>query len=208
MKKLITFTLLLFSASNIEAQNTSEDYYTQLKKKLISKDSFSASISAGTGIHFLNSTNKAAYTTFVAPKIGYQLNKKFKLTIGLMHYSISGNTFMPVNQNDAFLNSGNKTLNGNILFIEGQYQLNKRTTFAGAAMYDANNFSNKNGNFKGVAIGLDYKINKHGTISFQTIISQGETPYSNSTNGMNNFGNTSSFMSGQDFGSGLNSTNR
>lgn len=204
MEKLITFTLLLFVASFIEAQNTSEDYYTQTKPKSISKDRVSASISAGAGVSFLNSTNNAAYTTFVAPKMAYQLNENFKLTIGLMHYSISGNTFMPVNQNEAFLNSRNKTLTGNILFIEGQYKLNKRTTFAGAAMYDANNFSNKNGNLKGVAIGLDYKISKHGTISFQTIITQGETPYSTSTNGMNNFGNTSSFMSGQDFGSGLN----
>ena len=212
MKKLITFTLLLFSASFADAQNTSDDYYSPSKPKLISKDRVSASISAGAGVSFLNSTNNSAYTTFVAPKIGYQLNDKFKLNIGLMHYSISGNTFMPVNQNEALYNSGNKTLTGNMLFVEGQYKLNKRTTVSGAAMYDATNFSNETSNCKGIALGLNYKVSKHSTIGIQAIISQGQTPYGNSPNGMNNFGNTPSYFMtggmGQDFSNRLNSSIR
>ena len=100
MKKLITFTLFLVSASFLGAQVVTDDYYSASKPKLLSADRVSASISAGAGVSFLGSSNNTAFTTFIAPKIGYQVSEKFKLNVGLMHYSITGNTFMPLNQNE------------------------------------------------------------------------------------------------------------
>lgn len=179
MKKLITFTLFLVSASFLGAQNTTEDYFTPSKPKLLSADRVSASISAGAGVSFLGSSKNTAFTTFIAPKIGYQLSNRFKLNVGLMHYSITGNTFMPINQNEALFNSNNKSRTGNLLFVEGQYQLNKRVAVSGAVMYDANNFANRQNNFKAISVGMDYKVSKRSTLSFRTIVSQGDSPYLN-----------------------------
>lgn len=195
MKKLITFTLFLFGASFLGAQTTTDDYFDPSKPKLLSKDRVSASISAGAGVSFLGSSKNTAFTTFVAPKIGYQMTEKFKLNIGLMHYSITGNTFMPLNQNEALYNPNNQKRTGNLLFVEGQYQLNKRVAVSGAVMYDANNTANRQNNFKAVSVGMDYKVSKHSTLSFRTQISQGNSSYLN-----NGFGGQTNPMMFDNFG--------
>ncbi|MCX6296873.1 MAG: hypothetical protein NTX97_12585 [Bacteroidetes bacterium] len=213
MKKLITFILISFCGSFILAQNSSNDYYNYPNSRLLSKERVSASFSAGAGVCFIGSSKNTAFTSFIAPKIGYQLNNKFKLNVGLMHYSITGNTFIPINKNEAFTNSGNRTRLGNLLFVEGQYDLNKRVSLTGSVMYDANNFSNKQSNYKAVALGLDYKVSKHSSIGFQAIFSQGESPYYNSHNGSYNFGGQSPIFNsfgglGQDLTQRLNSAIR
>ena len=214
MKKLITFTLFLVSASFLGAQVVTDDYYSASKPKLLSADRVSASISAGAGVSFLGSSNNTAFATFIAPKIGYQVSEKFKLNVGLMHYSITGNTFMPLNQNEALYNPNNQKRTGNLLFVEGQYQLNKRVAVSGAVMYDANNIANRQNNFKAVSVGMDYKVSKNSTLSFRTQISQGESPYYNTRIGTYNFGSTTAPMSdmfggfGQGLTDGLNSTIR
>jgi hypothetical protein len=194
MKKLIIPILFLFCGSAIIAQTTTEDYYNPSKPKLISPDRVSASMTMGAGVSFLNSTKNAAYTTFIAPKIGYQLSSKFKLNIGLMHYTVTGNTFMPLNQNEIIYNTSNKTVSGNLLFVEGQYQLNKRMIVSGAMMVDANEFNvNKKDNYKAASLGLEYKVTEHSSIRFQTTISGGQGNYYNNpnpfpTSGFNSFG--------------------
>lgn len=195
MKKLITSVLILASAVAV-AQSNADDYFNPAKPKLISKDRVSASISTGAGMSFLNSGKNTAFTTFIAPKIGYQLTNKFKLNIGLMHYSITGNTFMPLSQNEALFNSAKRTVTGNLLFVEGQYQLNKKMLLSGAMMYNANSFTlNKKDNFKAASIGLEYKVTPHSSIKFETTISQGQGNYysnpfpGSSSNSFTGFGN-------------------
>lgn len=173
MKKLISPVLFLFYASTIVAQTSTDDYYHPAKPNFLSKDKVSASISMGAGMSFLNSPKNAAFTTFVAPKVGYQVTDKFKLNLGLMHYTITGNTFMPMNQNEAFINNSNRSVSGNLLFVEGQYQLNKRLVMSGSVMYDAN----KQNNYKAAAFGMDYKLTEHSTIGFRASVSQGSTDY-------------------------------
>lgn len=210
MRKLITFTLFLFSAAFSQAQSTTDDYFNPSKPKLLSKDRVSASISAGAGVSFLSTSKTTAFTTFIAPKIGYQLTNRFKLNVGLMHYSITGNTFMPINQNEALFNTNNKARTGNLLFVEGQYQLNKRVAVSGAVMYDANNMANRQNNFKAVSVGMDYKVSKNSTLSFRTVVSQGNSPYIN--NGFGAQTNPMMFDSfggfGNDFTNRLNSSIR
>ncbi len=204
MQKLITFTLFLFGASFLGAQTSTDDYFNPSKPKLLSKDRVSASISAGAGVSFLGSSKNTAFTTFIAPKIGYQMTEKFKLNVGLMHYSITGNTFMPLNQNEALYNPNNQKRTGNLLFVEGQYQLNKRVSVSGAVMYDANNITNKQNNFKAISVGMDYKVSKHSTLSFRTQISQGNSSYLN-----NGFGGQTNPMMFDNFGTlGNDFTNR
>ena len=194
MKKLIISFLSFAFVTVLVAQTDTADYYSPSKQKISAKDRVSASISMGAGISFLNTSNNNAFTTFVAPKIGYQLTPKFKLNFGVMHYSVTGNTFMPLNQNETLFNSSKKTISGNLLFVEGQYKLNKKMILSGAILYDANGLNtNKKDNYKAASIGLEYKTSEHTSLKFETTISAGQGNYNNNQNpyssgGFNSFG--------------------
>jgi hypothetical protein len=202
MKKLITSALFLVCACMSIAQTTTDDYFTPSKPKLISKDRVFTSISAGASVSFLNSSKTSAFTTFIAPKIGYQLTTKFRLNVGLLHYSIAGNTMMPLNQQETLFNTNNKTISGNLLFVEGQYQLNKRLLVSGAILYNANSFTlNKKNNYKAATVGLEYKVTKHSSIKFETTVSQGQSNYYN-----NSFPGSTSNYFGNGFSNGMNNS--
>lgn len=176
MKKLITQILFLYCSSIVVAQTSIEDDYIA-KPKNISQNRVSASISMGTGLSFLNSTKSTVYSTFVAPKINYQISPKFKLNIGLMHYTFSSNTFMQLNSKESVLNSGNKSISGNIIFVGGDYQLNPKLIMSGSVMVDANEVRTKQNNFKAATLGFDYKISERSSIGFKASVSQGNNDY-------------------------------
>jgi len=183
MKKLITSFLAFLFALIAIAQTDSVDYYLPSKPVLSAKDSVSVSVSMGAGLGFFNQTKNTAYTTFIAPKIGYQFTPKFNLNVGLMHYTVTGNTFMALNQHEALLNTSKRTASGNLLFVEGEYLLNKRLIMSGAVMLDANELNvNKRNNFKAGSLALEYKITEHSSIKFETIISKGQGNYYNNPN--------------------------
>lgn len=156
---------------------TSIDHDYIANPKIISKDRVSSSIIAGGGISFLNSAKSPMYTTFVAPKIGYEITPKFKLNIGLMHYTTSGNNFMQLNSKESVLNSGNKSISGNLIFVGGDYQLNPKLIMSGSVMVDANDVRTKQNNFKAATLGFDYKISERSSIGFKASVSQGNNDY-------------------------------
>lgn len=158
------------------AQTAIDDDYIANPKK-ISKDRVSTSISMGAGLSFLNSTKTTVYSTFVAPKIGYQISPKFKLNIGLMHYTFSGNSFMQLNPKESVLNNGNKTVSGNFIFVGGEYKLNSKLIMSGSVMVDANDVRTKENNFKAATLGFDYKISEKASIGFKATVSQGNNDY-------------------------------
>jgi hypothetical protein len=209
MQKILLFSFLLMGAA-ASAQSTADDYFSPAKPKFISRDRVRASVTAGAGVMTFNKSTY--YSSFIAPKIGYQLSNRFRMNIGLMHYSIAGNTFMPLNTGEGLFNPSHKNISGNLLFAEGEYQLNKRVTVTGAVMTDANNFSKNN--YKAVSAGLKYETSKHSWIGVQTTISSGESPYYNTHQGAYNFGGTQAPMYdmfgglGQDFTRNLNNSIR
>ena len=183
MKNIVVSLLLLFSVSMIFSQTkTDDDYYTPAKTKPLAMDRVSATIIAGAGVSFLSSSNNTAFTTYVAPKISYQLNSKFRLTMGMMHYSVSGNTLMAMNNHEALLNNSNHSISGNMVMIGGEYQLNKKLILGGAVMMDVNDFSKNKLNSKAAAFSLEYKVSPTSSIRFETIIEQGQGNYLNSSN--------------------------
>jgi hypothetical protein len=192
MKKLITSTLFLICASLAVAQTTTDDDYQTQKSNLLSKDKVSSSINLGASIGFLNTSKNNIFTSFVAPKIGYQLSNKFKLNVGMMHYTISGNSFISMNQQETLFNNKKRSISGNLIFVEGQYQLNKKLIMSGAVMYNANGLNkNKKENYNAASIGLAYKITENSSIKFQTTISKGQGNYYSNpfpTSGFNSFG--------------------
>lgn len=156
---------------------TSIDHDYIANPKIISKDRVSTSIIAGGGVSFLNSAKSPMYTTFVAPKIGYEITPKFKLNIGLMHYTFSGNTFMQLNPKESVLSYGNKTVSGNFIFVGGEYKLNSKLIMSGSVMVDANDVRTKQNNFKAATLGFDYKISEKTSIGFRATVSQGNNDY-------------------------------
>lgn len=176
MKKLITLILILCCSTVIVAQTTTEDDYFS-KPKTSTKGKISTSVVAGAGVSFLNSTKSTVFTTFIAPKIGYQLTPKFKLNMGFMHYSASGLSFMQLNQDEYILNTSNKPFSGNLVFVGGDYLLNPKLIFSGAVMMDASNIGTKQNNFKAANVGLEYKVSEHSSIGFKAYISQGNGNY-------------------------------
>ncbi len=173
MKKLITSVCFLFLAVLAVAQTTSDDYYSPSSPKLFSREKVVTSLSMGTSVSFLNSSGGTGVTTFIAPKIGYQLTKKFQLNVGFMHYTLAGNTFMPLNNQEALYNRGNRSVSGNMVFAEGIYQLNKRVSLNGAVMMDAGSLNNKQNNYKALSLGMDYKVGEHSYIGIKATVAQG-----------------------------------
>lgn len=198
MKKLITLSLSLFFITSAIAQDGTEDYFNPTKPKLLSKDRVSASISAGTGVGF--GGKNATFTTFVAPKVNYKLTERFRLNVGFMHYTASGNTAMFLNRNEAIVNTSAQRTSGNLVSVGGDYLVNKKLIISGAAMVDVNGLNNskKQEQFKAVSIGAEYKLNNSSSIKFETTISNGQGNYYN-----NPFGTSvsnSMFDNGSSFG--------
>lgn len=176
MKKLITLVLYLYCSTVVISQSTAEDDYFS-KPKVIAKGRVSTSIIAGGGLSFSNASNSTFYSTFIAPQIGYQLTSRFKLNIGLMHYTASGNSFSPLNSNESFSTTGAKTISGNRIFVGGSYQLNPKVIVSGAVLADADNLNTKQNNFKIVTMGFDYKVSERALIGFRASVSQGNSDY-------------------------------
>ena len=176
MKKLITSIWILCCSSVIFGQTTTEDDYFS-KPKTRAADKISTSLIAGTGVSFLNSSKSPVYTTYISPKIAYQISPKFNLDMGLMHYSASENSFIQLNKNEFILNTSNRTVTGNLVFVGGDYQLNPRLVMTGAVMMDARDLSNRQNNYKAASLGLDYKISEHSSIGISASISTGNGDY-------------------------------
>jgi len=158
------------------AQTSVDDDYIANPKN-ISQNRVSASILMGTGLSFLNSTKSTIYSTFVAPKINYLISPKFKLNIGLMHYTASGDNFIQLNSKESVLNSGNSSISGNLIFVGGDYQLTPKLIMSGSVMVDANDVRTKQNNFKAATLGFDYKISERSSIGFKASVSQGNNDY-------------------------------
>lgn len=203
MKKITVSFLFLISSIISIAQTSNDDYYgAPVKPKLLAKDRISASVIVGTGVNFSGNSRSTSFTTFIAPKINYQLSKKFKINVGLMHYTATPNTGFFMNPNEAIINRSNKSISGNLIFVGGEYQLNKKVILSGAVMMDASGLNNKQNNYKAASFGVDYKVSEHSSIKFETTISNGQGNYYNNpfpATGSNSFGGFSNGMNNSIF---------
>lgn len=198
MKKLITSAFLLFCASIMMSQTGTDDYYLPVKPKLSFQDRVTTSIEMGAGVSVFNKSN-TGLTTFVAPKISYELTPKFKLNAGMMHYTMTGNAYLPLNYNEGLINTNNKSITGNLIFVGGEYQLNKKLIASGAVMADVISISNVKLNSKAAQLGLEYKVSEHSAIKVSAIIEQGQGNYYNNNNANSLFPFTEGNMYGKGF---------
>ncbi len=194
MKKLITPVLFLLFSLSVFAQTLTNDY-SNPKAKLNSLDRVSASISTGAGFSISNSPN-SFYSSYVASKIGYQLTKRIKLNVGLMHYTLTGSRFKPITQDDSFLAKVNEPFGGNLIYVQGQFQLTPRLIIAGTVVRSLFNNYAPNAiptSFNSTTLGFQYKISDKASFGIGTTISTGNPNYNNDMNtrmpGNTNFSN-------------------
>ncbi|MCE9539096.1 MAG: hypothetical protein K8R85_07750 [Bacteroidetes bacterium] len=90
---------------------------------------------------------------------------------------MTGNNFAQLNSKESVLNSGNRSISGNLIFVGGDYQLNPKLIMSGSVMVDANDVSTKQNNFKAATLGIDYKISERSSIGFKATVSQGNNNY-------------------------------
>ncbi|MDQ3048021.1 MAG: hypothetical protein M3R27_10765 [Bacteroidota bacterium] len=192
MKKLIASFLIITSCLTVSAQTDTTEYYNPDKQVIAAKDRVSVSLTAGAGVSVFNSNT--AFITYVAPKISYQINNKFRINMGFMHYTASGNTFMPISNSESISNFSNRPVSGDLVFLGGDYLLNEKIILSGSVMMDVNNVTNKQSNYKAATLGMEYKISKHSSIKFETTISEGRGNYNN---------NGSSFPTSSGLGGGF-----
>lgn len=172
MKKPTLSLLFLSFCFLAVGQDTIEDYFQPAKKGLPVKDRVSISFMAGTTVCF--PTNKySSVSTFFAPKMNYQFSSKFQINAGLMHISSSPN-FILSNEN---YGKNQKNYSSNLLFVGGEYQLNKKVIVSGAVITNTSSSYNKPNNYKAATVGLDYKISKHSSIGIRATVSQGNPDY-------------------------------
>jgi hypothetical protein len=173
MKKIIISSLFMVFGIFTNAQTTNDDYYnSSVKSRLFSKDRISASFMTGTSVSFYN--KNSLVSTFIAPKINYELTYKFRLNVGFMHYSSHPNLII---QNENRTSSNNKNISSDLLFVGGEYLLNKKLSVSGAVMTNVSSLNNKQNNYKAAAIGFDYKVSEHSTIGIRAGVSQGDQNY-------------------------------
>lgn len=173
MKKIIVSSLFMTFCLFAIAQNANDDYYNfSAKPKLLSKDRISASLMAGTSV-FFTSDKTSSFSTFIAPKINYQISEKFRLNIGLIH-STSYPNFLLQTNDENLGTSNKKNYSSDLLFAGGEYQLNNKVTLSGAILTNTSSFNNKQSNYKAAAIGLDYKVSEHSSIGIRAGISHGD----------------------------------
>lgn len=163
------------------AQNDTSSYYKEKNKAgNASANPFHTDITMGAGISFSN-LNRTSTFTYIAPTLQYQLNKKFAVSAGLIHYSVTGNPFISKGSSENSFMNRNQTYSGNIIQLGGLYQLNDRVRLSGSVLYKAPSVTNqKQTNFNSTSLGLDYKVNPSTTISIRTTVTQGtnlNSPY-------------------------------
>lgn len=174
MKKLITSGFLFILAISGMAQENVDILYKKPVTHPTVSDRISASIFMGAAVSATNlKFAPVTSSTYIAPLIGYRLTEKFKLNVGVIHYTVNGNSYVPITLGENKYPSGRQQFSGNLFTLEGQYKLNKQLMLSGNVMYDANPLLNKQHSFKAASLGLDYKVSTHTTLSVKTTIMQG-----------------------------------
>jgi hypothetical protein len=183
MKKLITSGFLFILAISGVAQEHTDTLYKRSLAHSPVADRISVSVFMGAAMASTNfKSGPVTSGTYIAPLIGYRLTEKFKLNVGVIHYMVNGNSYLPITLGENKFPTGRQQYSGNLFMLEGQYKLNDQLMLSGDLMYDASPLLNKQRSFKAASLALDYKVSEHTTLSIKTMIIQNNgynSPYSN-----------------------------
>ena len=127
MRKLITLVLLNALFSFVIRAQAADDDYALPKKKENTLDKVSASVIAGTGLSFNNSSQNPVMGSFIASQAGYRLSSKWKLNMGMMHYSASGNSSV-IHSGDFRAATGASQNNFNAASLGLEYRISDKSS--------------------------------------------------------------------------------
>jgi hypothetical protein len=149
MRKLITLLFVsTLSYLSVSAQ-TEQDDYVLPEKKETALNKVSGSIVAGTGVGFSNGARNAVFSSFVAPQIGYNLSSKWKLNVGMMHYTMSGNSvFMNSRDFGCFPGAAKNNFNAAALGLE--YKISNNAYIGISTSIGNGNFNYMNNPLQGM----------------------------------------------------------
>jgi hypothetical protein len=144
-------------------------------------------LSLNVGAGFAGSKYNSGVFTTIAPNLNYMATRRLKLEVGGV-FMMGNNNFYQVPGNETrsnFLRRSTQTL----IYAQGQYLLNDRLVLSGSVFKSFNpNASSKLNpyalDYKGMNIGLDYKVTKSISVGAQIRYSNGNQNYFLNQNGM------------------------
>jgi len=194
---LIPILIALFLSNNLFCQEITKNdsidnsASVQVKKSVpalkVQKLNYSMELGAG----YISGGNLFSGTyTNIAPSINYMISPKFKIEVGGIF--TTGNTNFT--QNSILKTSPNFSLNTNQYFVytQGQYAVSNKLVISGSLFSTLNSNKSPQMNpyfldYKGMNLGLDYKIGKNMSVGAQFRISNGNNNYLFDQPGTNSF---------------------
>jgi hypothetical protein len=155
------------------------------------------SLDLGTGVFGSKLGSGSFYS--VAPNFSYLVTPKLRIEFGGA-FVLSNNNFntKPVSETSA--KEVKQQTNQTIVYASGQYLLSDKITITGSAYKTVNSNNSKQINpyyldYKGMNLGIDYKLSKNVSIGAQVRVSNSNNPYLNYYN-YNGSGMFSPYRSG------------
>ena len=191
MKSLCSciFCVMLFFANNMMGQSTAPvlDGSSDLKKSPpLSFQRLHVSLDVGAGYMGGSGYNSGAFTT-IAPSLNYTVSPKLKFEVGSVILSGNHSFYqMPATETQPSMNQRSTQA---LVYAQGQYLLTDRLMLTGSVYKTMNSNALTRNNpysldYKGMNIGLDYKIAKNISIGAQFRYSNGNQNYMLNQNGM------------------------
>lgn len=186
----IFYSLLLvclFSMALFAQQTEQEEYFDPnfkgINDSLLQKPQSNISAGLSAGSMFISSNYGNMFSSYIAPSVGYKLSDNFRVNGGLMFMQ---NNFFGLKNSE--LNYYSKTNYNTLMFVQGEYLLNKNVILRGTIIKDLNNFSD-NFNYDAYSLGMDYKISNNSSIGFELQFSRSNQPFYHSPGFGSTFGN-------------------
>jgi hypothetical protein len=187
---LLNFVIPAWLFAQNQVQTSSDDSLDLKRPTKIDKEEIAGylaqkkpHISVTSGTMLLTGFGNGGYFgTYLAPDLSYPLTGKLKIHTGLMIANYFGDGFFyPLSEGTYGYSTGNFTRR--LIYAGGSYDINSKLTLSGTVYKEFNLFNSNpsspeknNFDYKGMIMGIDYKIGKNAVISGQIEIS--DSPYS------------------------------
>ena len=188
MKRLTTFVLLFFLVTQVFCHVLRNDTtFSQDGGHFLQPKKINYNVTLGSEFTSFSGFG-SALSTYITPRFSYNLNKRLSIGGGISvvqtNYFKARSSFQ---SEQATSGSGNGSFTSGMIFIDGQYLVNKRLTIYGSAYkqfpvtadplpYNPFNPVSSRG-AQGINLNMSYKIGEHILIQAGFRYSEGTNPY-------------------------------
>lgn len=177
LTSLISYSIYAQVSTFQDSTNTYNNSVTKPSNPFFSYSKLHFSMNFGTGYIGGSSLYSGVFTS-LSPNINYQVTSRLNIQTGVTLASGLNNNFQ--SSNPASQTSSFQRPNQFFLYASGQYLLTKNLSLTGSVYKTASTNNSEKFNplfsdFKGMNIGIDYKITEH--LSFGTSFNVSNNPY-------------------------------